>query len=71
MQLENLRPQRKMENNDKQYDERNQININDDKEYGEIDQIKENKEETLNTDIEVLKLQKMSLQKNKLSWERI
>ena len=36
----------------------------DDKEYDERDQIGEDKEETLNTDIEVFKLQKLSSQKN-------
>ena len=35
----------------------------DDKEYNERDQIGEIKEETLNTDIEVLKLQKNRSQK--------
>ena len=54
MQLENLRPQRNKENNDKKSDERYQINMINDKESDEIDQINENKEETL----------KMSLQKN-------
>ena len=63
MQLENLRPQRNIENNDKQSDERYQINIIDDKSYDAIDQIGENKEETLNTDIEVLKMRKLISQK--------
>ena len=31
MQLENLRPQRNIENHDKQYDKRYQINMTDDK----------------------------------------
>ena len=57
MQLEILRPQINIENNDKQSDERHQINMIDDKEYDERDHIGENKKETLNTDIEVLKLQ--------------
>ena len=56
MQLEILRPQINIENNDKQSDERHQINMIDDKEYDERDHIGENKKETLNTDIEVLKL---------------
>ena len=63
MQLEKLRPQRNIENNDKKYDEIYQINIIDDKEYDEGYQIGENKEETLNADIEVLKLRKLVLQK--------
>ena len=44
MQLENLRPQRNIENNDKQYDEIYQINMIDDMEYDERGQIDENKE---------------------------
>ena len=56
MQVEHLRPQRNIENNDKKYDEIYQINMIDDKEYDERYQIGENKEETLNADIEVLKL---------------
>ena len=48
----------------KQYDERYQINIIDDKKSDERDQIGENKEETLNKDTEVLKLGRLSLQKN-------
>ena len=64
MQLENLRLQRNIENNEKKYDERYQINIIDEKESNEIDQIGENKEETLNKDTEVLKLGRLSLQKN-------
>ena len=53
MQQENLMRQINIENNDKQYDERYQINMIEDKEYDERDQICENKEEILNTDIEV------------------
>ena len=64
MQLEHLRPQINIENNDKQSDERYQINMIDDNEYDEKYHIGENKKDTLNTDIEVLKLQKMGLQKN-------
>ena len=60
MQLETLIPQRNIQNNDKQSDEIYQINKIDDKESDERDQIDERKEETLNTDIEVLKLQKLS-----------
>ena len=63
MQLENLRLQRNIDNNYKQSDERYQINIIDDKESDERDQIGENKEEILNTDIEILELQKLSSQK--------
>ena len=57
MQLEHLRPQINIDNLEKHYDERHQINMIDDKESDERDHIGENKEETLNTDIEVLKLQ--------------
>ena len=64
MQLENFRPQRNMENIDKQSDERNQINMIDDREYDDIDKIGRNEDETLNTDTEVLKLGKFSSQKN-------
>ena len=63
MQLENLIPQRDIYKNDQQSDEKYHINMIDDKEYDERYQIGENKEETLNTDIEVLKLQKLSLHK--------
>ena len=63
MQLENLIPQRDIYKNDQQSDEKYHINMIDDKEYDEIYQIGENKEETLNTDIEVLKLRKLSLHK--------
>ena len=56
MQLENLRPQRNIEDNDKQSDEIYQINMIDDKKSDKIDHIGKKKEETLNTDIEVLKL---------------
>ena len=63
IQLESLRPQINLENNDKQSDERYQINIIDDKESVDRDQIGENKEEELNTDIEVFKLRKLSSQK--------
>ena len=63
MQLEHLIPQRNIENNDRQYDEIYQINMIDDRKSAERDQIGENKEETLNTDIEVLKLRKLSSRK--------
>ena len=63
MQLENLIPQINIENNDKQSDERYQINMIDDKEYNESDQISESKEGKLNTDIEVLILRKLISQK--------
>ena len=63
MQLENLIPQRDIYKNDQQSDEKYHINMIDDKEYDKIYQIGENKEETLNTDIEVLKLRKLTLQK--------
>ena len=45
MQLEHLRPQINIDNNEKQFDERYQINMIDDKESYERDQIGENKEE--------------------------
>ena len=61
--LENLRPQRNIENTVKQSDERYQINIIDDKEYNERYQISEYKEKRLNTDIEVLIVRKLSSQK--------
>ena len=64
MQLENLRPQRNIENNGKKSDEIYQINMIDDKESDERDKIGKNKEETQDTYIEVLKLRKLSLQKN-------
>ena len=63
MQLKFLRPQRNIENNYNQYDEIYQINMIDDKESNERYQIFENKEETLNTNIEVLILRKLSSQK--------
>ena len=56
MQLENLRPQINVENNDKQSDEMYQINMIDDKESDERDQISKNYEEKVTEDIEVLKL---------------
>ena len=65
MQLENLIPQINIDKNDKKSDERYQINMIDDKEYNKSDQISENKEGTLNTDIEVLIMQKLSSQKKK------
>ena len=49
MQLEYLRPQRNIDNNDKKSDGIYQINIIDDKESDERDHIGENKEEKLNT----------------------
>ena len=67
MQLENLRPQINIENNDKKYDERYQINIIDDKESDERDHIGENKEGTLNTDTGVLKPRKLISQKKRLA----
>ena len=63
MQLKILRPQRNIENNYKQYDEIYQINMIDDKESNERYQISKNKKKTLNTDIEVLILRKLSSQK--------
>ena len=64
MQLEHLRPQRNIDNNDKVSDEIQHINMIDDRIYYERYHIGENKEETLNTDIEALKLRKFSSQKN-------
>ena len=43
-QLENFKPHRNRENNEKQSDERYEINMIDDKESDESDQIGENKE---------------------------
>ena len=40
------------------------MDMSDEKESNEIDHIGENKEETLNKDTEVLKLGRLSLQKN-------
>ena len=60
MQLENLILQRNIENNDKKTDERYQIIMINNSESDERDKIGKNKEYTLNTDIEVLKLQKSS-----------
>ena len=45
MQLEKFRPQRNIEKNDKESDERYRINMIDDKEYDEKYQIGKNKEE--------------------------
>ena len=63
MQLEILRPQINIQNNDKKSYEIYQTNMIDDKVSGEIYQIGENKEYILNTYIEVLKLGKFSSQK--------
>ena len=63
MQLENLRPQRNIDNNNKKSDEIYQINIIYDKESDERYQISENKEEKLTEYIEFLKLQKLISQK--------
>ena len=60
MQLEHLRPKRNIENNDQKYDKIYQINMTDEKECDERYNIGENKEETFNTYIEVLKLRKLS-----------
>ena len=67
MQLENLRPQINIENNDKQFDERYQINMIDDKKSDERDQISKNDEEKVTEDIEVLKLRKLSSKEKGLS----
>ena len=64
-----MRPQINIENNDKQSDERYQINMIDVKEYNKSDQISKNKEGTLNTDIEVLILQKIEFTEKRLSRE--
>ena len=65
MQLENLIPQRNIENNDRRYNERYKINMIDDKYYNGRDQISKNDEEKVTEDIEVLKLQKLRSQKKK------
>ena len=70
MELEKLISQGNIENIDKESDKRNQINMIDDKKSGERAQVSENKEETLNTDVGVLKLVKLSLQKNKDNIEK-
>ena len=56
MKLEKLRPQRNIDNNDKQSDELYHINMIDYREADERDHIGDNKEETFNMDIEVLNL---------------
>ena len=56
MQLGNLRSQINMDNIDKQYDERNQINIIDKNVSDERNQIGKNDEDISTDDIEVLKL---------------
>ena len=71
MKLENLRPQIKIGNNDKQSDEIYQINIIYDKEYDERDQISKNDEEKMTEDIEVLKLVKLGSQKIKTILRKI
>ena len=67
MRLENLRHQLNIENNEKKYDEKYQINMIDDKEYDKIYQTSKNDEEKMTEDIEVLKLQKLGSQKKRLS----
>ena len=52
-----------IENDYKEYDESNQIDISDDKEYDKRDNIGENGEDRLTDDIEVLKLVKLSPKK--------
>ena len=71
IQLESLRPQINLENNDKQSDEIYQINIIDDKESNEIDHISEKNEETFNTYIEVLIMQTFILQKKKTTLRKV
>ena len=67
MKLENLRPQINIENNDKQYNERYQINMNDDREPDERYQISEKFEANMIEGKEVLKMQKLTSQKKGLS----
>ena len=67
MKLENLRPQINIENNDKQYNERYQINMNDDREPDERYQISEKYEANMIEGKEVLKMQKLTSQKKGLS----
>ena len=59
MKLDHMITQRNLENNDKQSDEKYQKNMIYDKESAEGYHIGENKEESLNTDIEVSKLRKL------------
>ena len=58
MQLENLRLERNIENNDKPRDERYQKILNNKKYHDEMDQISKIDEETIIEDIEALKMQK-------------
>ena len=64
MQLENLKTDRNIENNDKQTDGRYQKISIVDKESDEIDQISKNRRRKLIEDKEILKLQIFSSQKN-------
>ena len=64
MKQENLRTKINIEINDKQTDKRYQKNIIDDKEYDKRDQISKNDEEKIIEDIEIMKLQNLSSEKN-------
>ena len=56
--LKKLSSQKNIDNIEKEYDERNRMDMSDDKECDEIYQIGENDEEMVTDDIEVLKLGK-------------
>ena len=63
MQQESLIPQRDIDINDKQTDERNQKNMINDKESDEKYQITRNNEEKIIEDIEIMKPQNSSPKK--------
>ena len=63
MQLEKLRPQKNIENNDKKSNERYKINMIDEKYSDGRDQISKNDEERVTDDIEFFKLAKLSSKK--------
>ena len=64
LKLGELSPQKNMDNIEKYSDEIDRIDISDDEKYGERDDISKNYEEKVTEDIEVLKLGKLSSQKN-------
>ena len=64
MKLQKLSSQKKIDYLEKYYDEINPMGISYEKYSDERDQISKNYEEKMNEDIEVLKLGKLSSQKN-------
>ena len=64
MKLIKFSSERYIDNVEKEYDERNWIDMSDEKDSDERYQMGENDEEIVTDDIEVLKLVKFSLQKN-------